>query len=73
MAKKIIAKFECNCCGSITNSSRYFIIDEYLKKIELPRPNCVCGNKIRNKSKLIDISLEEDLKWKPAPVVIQRK
>lgn len=59
MIKIIKVKYECKMCGSVILSEREVVIDEYIKKIDLPtEPKCVCGNQIKNKFKLIDIYLE---------------
>lgn len=55
MIKKLIIKSECLSCGSIISNEREFIIDEYLKKIELPKSKCQCGNKFKFKIQDIEI------------------
>jgi len=59
MIKIIRAKYECHSCGSLIFPGRELIIDEYLKKLEIPKPECVCGNKIKSKFILLDVNIEK--------------
>ena len=43
--KKIIVESECRSCGAIVKVERLIILDEFLKKIELPKNFCSCRNK----------------------------
>lgn len=54
--KEIKFIYECKICGTDIMIVKVIQIDEYLKKIEIPKPinKCVCGE---NKFKLIDINI----------------
>ena len=58
MIKKLKIKYECGSCGEILILSREIVIDKYIKKIEIVKPDrCSCG---KNKNfTLLNVNLED--------------
>lgn len=45
MIKEVIAEYACRECGNMVAVKREIVIDEYLKKIEIPFPErCPCSS-----------------------------
>ncbi len=57
MIKILSSKYECLRCGSEIYSEREIVVDEYLKDLEIPKPKCACGNKSKEKFKLLNIEI----------------